>query len=217
MRDNGRHRSMDRAHINGTFQPASGYDQPFVNDHADGAARNDLGGRGGDIDRSTVEQIAIIGMGMRLPGGVHDASGFWDLLVNGRNGRCEVPANRYAIDAWYGPGQPLHIGTRWGNFLRDYNPAHIDTSFWSMSKEEAETMDPEQRLLLEVVYEAFESSGRRDFRGDEVGVYVGTMGTDWERIEQNDNLNLEPVRADIYGDYILANRVSYEFDLKGPR
>lgn len=190
-----------------------------ANGQSDGGAKSDPHGCNGvALTRSTnVEPIAIIGMGMRLPGGVRDATGFWDLLVNGRTGRCRVPANRYAIDTWYGPGQPMHIGTRYGNFLQDYNPAHIDTSFWSMSKEEVETMDPEQRLLLEVVYEAFESSGWRDFRGDEIGVYVGTMGSDWDRIEQHDNQNLEPVRADIYGDYILANRVSYEFDLKGPR
>ena len=198
---------------------AGGHVQPRINQSKDGLGRDQTDGRDDshDLNSSSVEPIAIIGMGMRLPGGVRDASGFWDLLVNGRDGRCRVPANRYTVDTWYGPGQPLHVGTQYGNFLQHYNPAHVDTSFWSMSKEEAETMDPEQRLLLEVVYEAFESSGRRDFCGDEIGVYVGTMGGDWDKMEQQDNQHLNPVRADIYGDYILANRVSYEFDLKGPR
>lgn len=167
-----------------------------------------------------VEPIAIIGMGMRLPGGVRDAPGFWDLLVNGKSGRCLVPGDRYSLETWYGPGRALHTGTRHGYFLADDVDLtkSIDSSFWSLSKQEAEIMDPQQRLLLEVVYEALESSGAAGrWRGDDVGVYVGTMGDEWTRLEMQDGQYLDPLRADVVGDYIMANRVSYEFDLKGPR
>ncbi|KAH8884913.1 beta-ketoacyl synthase domain-containing protein [Thozetella sp. PMI_491] len=162
------------------------------------------------------EPIAIIGMGMRLPGSVHDASSYWDLLVNGKSGLCPVPKSRYNVDAWYGPERVSHVSSKVGYFLDDVNLAHVDSSFWSFGKQEAELMDPQQRLFLEVVYEAFESAGETDWRGKEIGVYVGAMGDDWKELKLRDDQHLQPIRADVFGDYIIANRTSYEFDLKGP-
>ncbi|KAJ0322305.1 hypothetical protein Brms1b_002104 [Colletotrichum noveboracense] len=155
-------------------------------------------------------------MGVRLPGHVHTPADYWDLLVNGRSGRCRVPKSRYNVEAWYGPGRPNHVPTEFGYFLEELNLAHVDPSFWSFTKQEAERMDPRQRLFLEVAYEALQSSGTTKFRGTDVGVYVGTMGDDWSQLESRDEQSLEQVRPDVYGDYILANRASYEFDLTGP-
>ncbi|KAF4424085.1 Highly reducing polyketide synthase gloL [Colletotrichum fructicola] len=162
------------------------------------------------------EPIAIIGMGVRLPGHIHTPADYWDLLFNGRSGRCRVPKSRYNVEAWYGPGRPNHVPTEFGYFLEELNLAHVDPSFWSFTKQEAERMDPRQRLFLEVAYEALQSSGTTKFRGTDVGVYVGTMGDDWSQLESRDEQSLEQVRPDVYGDYILANRASYEFDLTGP-
>ncbi|KAI0127974.1 beta-ketoacyl synthase domain-containing protein [Xylariales sp. AK1849] len=162
------------------------------------------------------EPIAILGMGMRLPGQVHNAADYWDLLVNGRNGHCRVPSSRYNVNTWYGTGRAGHVASEFGYFLDGLDLAHIDASFWSFSKQEAELMDPQQRLLLEVVYEAFENSGAANLKGKDVGVYVGIMGDDWMELDFRDEQKDYPVRADVFGDYILANRVSYEFDLKGP-
>lgn len=164
-----------------------------------------------------VQPVAIVGMAMRLPGGVHDAEGFWDLLVNKRNGQCRVPSDRYNIDAFYGPGKPGHVGTQYGYFLEDLDLAHIDASFWSMTKQEAELMDPQQRLLLEVVYECLENAGAKDWRGKNIGCYVGTFGEDWLDMDSKDITNSHMYRLTGYGDYVIANRVSYEFDFKGPR
>ncbi|KAL8848056.1 MAG: hypothetical protein Q9221_006916 [Calogaya cf. arnoldii] len=169
------------------------------------------------VSTHPVEPVAIIGMGMRLPGGVHDAESFWDLLVNKRDGQCRVPSSRYNIDAWYAPGKPGHVGTQYGYFLEDLNLAHIDASFWSMSKHEAEAMDPQQRLLLEVVYECLENSGTTDWQGKCIGCYVGIFGEDWVDMEAKDTQNSHMYRLTGYGDYITANRVSYEFDFRGPR
>lgn len=163
-----------------------------------------------------VEPVAIVGMAMRLPGGVHDAEGFWDLLVNKRNGQCRVPPDRYNIDAWYKPGKAGHVGTQYGYFLEDLDLAHIDASFWSMTKHEAEAMDPQQRLLLEVVYECLENAGEKNWRGKNVGCYVGVFGEDWIDMDSKDVQNHHMYRLIGYGDYITANRVSYEFDFKGP-
>ncbi|OLN97381.1 Lovastatin diketide synthase LovF 1 [Colletotrichum chlorophyti] len=175
-----------------------------------------LPGADGNGPKTLFEPIAVIGMGMRLPGRVHNAADYWDLLVNGKSGRCRVPKTRYNVDTWYGPGRASHVPSEFGYFLDELNLAHIDPSFWSFTKQEAELMDPRQRLFLEVAYEALESSGSKNSRGKDVGVYVGTMGDDWNLIESRDEQNLNQVRPDVYGDYIIANRTSYEFDLTGP-
>lgn len=106
-----------------------------------------------------VEPIAICGMGMRLPGGITDAAGFWDMLYNKRHGRCEVPKDRYNADTWFGPGKIGHTPSKHGYFL-DVDLANMDSSFWSMTKQEIEAMDPQQRLTLEVVYECLQSAGQ---------------------------------------------------------
>jgi hypothetical protein len=61
------------------------------------------------------EPMAIIGCGMRLPGGVRDGEAFWDFLVNKQEGRCRVPANRYNIDAFYGPGKQGRVASEYGS------------------------------------------------------------------------------------------------------
>ncbi|KAK1723031.1 beta-ketoacyl synthase domain-containing protein [Colletotrichum acutatum] len=167
-------------------------------------------------DSCLYEPIAIIGMGMRLPGRVYNATDYWDLLINGRSGRCRVPKSRYNVDTWYGREKAAHAPSEFGYFLDDINLAHVDPSFWSFTKQEAELMDPRQRLFLEVAYEALENSGSTKWRGHDIGVYVGTMGEDWSQLESRDGQSLQQVRPDVYGDYIIANRASYEFDLTGP-
>ena len=199
-------------------------DVPITNGHA---ANGDPSGLHGPSEHqpsgqpqdapAAYEPIAIIGMGMRLPGGVHNAPAYWDLLVNGRNGRCRVPKDRYNIDTWYGPGRVTHVGTHFGHFLEELNLANIDPSFWSLTKQEAELLDPQQRLFLEVVYEALENSGATNWRGKNIGMYVGALGDDWGEMEMQDGQDLNPTRTTVYGDYVIANRASYEFDLKGPR
>ncbi|KAF5665007.1 polyketide synthase [Fusarium heterosporum] len=92
-----------------------------ANGQASELSRSDL------IDQKDVHKpIAIIGMGMRLPGGVHNAEAYWNLLVNGKDGRCQVPKDRYNIDTWYGPGRVTHVVTKYGHFLEELNLANIN-------------------------------------------------------------------------------------------
>ncbi|KAI6309894.1 Type I Iterative PKS [Pyricularia oryzae] len=155
--------------------------------------------------------IAIVGMGMRLPGGIHDAEAYWDLLVNGRTTRTPIPRSRFDVDAWH------NVASRHGHFLADETLRRLDAGFFSsLSRQEAEMMDPRQRLLLEVVHEAFETAGETRFRGADVGVYVGQMGDEWDNMAMLDRQRARSVRPEVSGDYIAANRVSYEFDLRGP-
>jgi len=170
-----------------------------------------------NYDTHLYEPIAIIGMGMRLPGRIHNAADYWDLLVNGKSGRCRVPKSRYNVNTWYDPARASHVPSEYGYFLEELNLAHVDPNFWSFTKQEAELMDPRQRLFLEVAYEGLENSGSTKWRGNDVGVYVGTMGEDWTQLESRDGQSVQQIRPDVYGDYIIANRASYELDLTGPR
>ncbi|KAL8646874.1 MAG: hypothetical protein Q9226_006676, partial [Calogaya cf. arnoldii] len=165
---------------------------------------------------SLFEPVAIVGMAMRLPGSVHNAEDFWDMLIHKRSGQCVVPKTRYNIDAWYGPGKAGHVTSKYGYFLDDQTLDAMDTSFWSMTRQEVEALDPQQRLLLEVVYETFQSAGAKEWKDKNVGCYIGTFEGDWLELDGRDPETNYPYRLTGYGDYMAANRISYEFGLRGP-
>jgi len=171
---------------------------------------------GKPIDQSL---IAICGIGLRLPGGIRNTGDFWDLLVNGKDARGPVPSTRYNIDGFNDDlGGKDGIKTRHGYFL-DEDLSTIDTSFFSMSRREVENCDPQQRQLLEVVKECLDDAGEVNYRDQLVGCYVGTFGEDWLHITSKEPLYQGGfgMIATGNGDLMLANRISYEYDLKGPR
>jgi len=163
------------------------------------------------------EPIAIVGIGCRFPG----ASGpeaFWQLLRNGIDAITEVPPDRWDRHALYhpDPNAPGKLNTLWGGFLERID--QFDTNFFKISRREAARMDPQQRILLEVAWEAFEDAGMpiEHLAGSATGVFVGISNNDYGRIHLGD-LNL----IDAYGGTgnafsIAANRLSYTFDLRGP-
>ncbi|KAL5050934.1 hypothetical protein BDW71DRAFT_215073 [Aspergillus fruticulosus] len=161
------------------------------------------------------EPVAIVGMAVRLPGGVHSTPDFWDMLINKRDGRCEVPETRYNIDGFQHPTKNHSIRSKHGYFLKE-DPAMFDTAFFSIPPLEAERMDPQQRLLLEVTWECLESAGETDCRGKLIGCYVGVFGEDWLELACKDTENIDRYRALGTGSFALANRISYEYDLRGP-
>lgn len=169
-------------------------------------------------DREAPPPIAIIGMGMRLPGRVNGETDFWDLLVNKKNGRCVVPADRYNIDAFYSPaGGHGTVKTKHGYFLEHVDLQHLDASFFSMNTSEVAKLDPQQRLLLEVIWECMENGGQVGWRGKNIGCYVGVFGEDWLDMTAKDIQDLGMYRVTGNGDFAISNRMSYEYDLKGPR
>src|SRR5690606_31015783 len=97
--------------------------------------------------------IAVIGMAGTFPGcpGVHD---YWELLKTGREGITEIPADRWDIEAYYSdnPDAPGKIVSRFGGFLDDV--AGFDAAFFNIAPSEARLMDPQQRKLLEIHWEA---------------------------------------------------------------
>ena len=125
-----------------------------------------------------LEPIAIVGMALRLPGKIHTPEALWDLIINKKTTRGSVPKSRYNIDGFYADSKrPGSIGVKYGHFLDDSDALDaLDASLFSMSKSEVEKLDPQQRMLLEVVWECMENAGQQNWRGGNTGVFVGTWG-----------------------------------------
>ncbi|KAL4814823.1 hypothetical protein BDW67DRAFT_192033 [Aspergillus spinulosporus] len=165
------------------------------------------------------EPIAIVGMGMRLPGKIHSTEALWELLINKRETSGPVPSSRYNARGFYSASKrPGSTAVQRGHFLDESDGLdRLDTSFFSMGKAEVEKLDPQQRMLLEVVWECMENGGQRDWEDSNTGVFVGTWGDDWQDFLAKDPqqtggmLNVSGA-----GDFAISNRISYEYNLKGP-
>ncbi|KAF4462221.1 polyketide synthase [Fusarium albosuccineum] len=173
------------------------------------------------VDSSKVpvpEPIAICGMSVRFPGGLHTPQQFWDFLVSKGNALGPVPESRYNASAyWSEAPKPGSIKTQYGCFLDEsIDIASIDTSFFSMRKAEIERTDPQQRQMLEVARECLEDAGEFDWRGRPIGCYMGSFGEDWSEMSAKESQQYGLYRVTGYGDFMLPNRVSYELDLTGP-
>ena len=210
---------------NGTINGAGDHREKSdrINGLSSGPPNGVNGHSNGDSDRYTSsktsgqEAVAICGIGLRLPGGVANTDDFWDLLVNKRDAREPIPANRFNIDGFYSPTQKLgSISFKDGYFL-DCDLDRGDASFFTATKAEYELLDPQQRLLLEVTQEAFQDAGETNFRGKDIAVYAGVYGEDWHDLHSVDLQETGMYRTTGHGDFVLANRVSYEYNLHGPR
>ncbi|KAF2875795.1 polyketide synthase [Massariosphaeria phaeospora] len=167
--------------------------------------------------RTPPSPIAIVGMGMRLPGGCHDSESFWDFLMGKKEGMIDIPSSRWNPDGFYDPhGRPGTVKNNRGNFLGSVDPAAFDAGFFSMSAAQVGKVDPQQRLLLEVVYESLENAGERNIRGKNIGVYVGTFAEDFAEMHAKDSQPHNFLNLTGHLDLFASNRVSHEFDWKGP-
>ena len=122
------------------------------------------------------DAIAIIGMGCKWPG-ANSVDEFWDLLTEGKSMLSEVPEGRF------GKARPARSPSSlryWGNFLQDIEA--WDHGFFKKSSREALSMDPQQRILLQIAYEALESSGyfSDPSRPEDVGCYIGACAVDYD-------------------------------------
>ncbi|XRM46123.1 hypothetical protein ABZX51_009176 [Aspergillus tubingensis] len=163
------------------------------------------------------QPIAVVGMGMRLPGGVRTAEQFWDALIEKRDCSSEVPKSRYNVDGFYSADKPGAVRTRRGYFLEDDYIGNADLSFFpAIPGFEMDELDPQQTLLMEVIWECMENAGQTGWNGKDIGCYVGVFGEDWHELAAKETLSIPRVHAFANGAYTLSNRVSYQFNLKGP-
>ena len=107
------------------------------------------------IQRQRSEPIAIVGMACRFPGGANDAESYWRLLCEGVNAIRETPPDRWDANAFYDPdpAAPGKMNTRWGGYLDRID--EFDNHFFGISDREAARIDPQQRILLELAWEAW--------------------------------------------------------------
>ena len=166
------------------------------------------------------DPIAIIGLGLRFPGGVNNAESFWKLLVDGREAVGEIPPDRWNIERFFDaePGLPGKSIAKRGGFLEGID--QFDPQFFGISPREAPYVDPQHRLLLETAWEAIEDAGLvLDLeRGTDIGVFVGISHNDYQGIQSNpwDHSGVCPHSPTGSAHSIAANRISYCFNLRGP-
>jgi len=166
------------------------------------------------------EPIAIIGIGCRFPGGANDPESFWKLLVSGVDAITEIPDDRWNIEEHYHPvpGMPGKTYSRWGGFIKGID--QFDPEAFGISPREASHMDPQQRLVLEVAWEALEDGGQviQRLAGTNTGVFVGISHPDYAQIQWSpgDKVSVDAHSATGGALCIAANRISYCLNLRGP-
>jgi acyl transferase domain-containing protein len=166
------------------------------------------------------EPIAVIGSACRFPGGSSSPSKLWELLQEPRDVVRNFDPKRFNLERFYHPDGETHGSTdvKPKSYLLEEDSRVFDAAFFSSSPVDAASMDPQQRQLLEVTYEAFESAGvpLEKIRGSLTSVHVGVMTNDYAVIQARDTETLPKYNATGSANSILSNRVSYVFDLKGP-
>lgn len=162
-------------------------------------------------------RIAIVGMGCRFPG-ASSPEAFWDMLCNKRNGVTEVPAERWDSARLFHPDSrmPGRITGRWGGFLELAD--RFDAAFFGISPREAPHVDPRQRKVLEIAWEALEDAGipPLSLAGSATGVYVATLSSDYDTLLCENYGRISASTGTGTANSIIANRLSYLFDLHGP-
>ncbi len=167
------------------------------------------------------EPLAIVGIGCRFPGGADSPVAFWELLCDGVDAIVDVPRDRWDVRRFYDPDpdKPGVTYTRQGGFLRE-RIDRFDAMFFGISPREAGCIDPQQRILLESVWEAFEDAGLPidALAGTDTGVYIGGFTLDSQMLQ------FSPANRDLISSHsgtsasmvMLSNRISYCFDFRGP-
>ena len=162
--------------------------------------------------------VAITGMGLRLPGGVHDADGFAELLWSARDAIAPIPPTRWSVDDLYSPDPdaPGKMTTRFGGFLDEVD--RFDAEFFGISPREAASMDPQQRLMLEVAWQAIEDAGHAPggLGGTRTGVYLGVCNNDYGRALFADRDSIDAYFSTGNAYSVVAGRLSYLLGLQGP-
>jgi acyl transferase domain-containing protein len=164
-----------------------------------------------------MEPIAVIGIGCRFPK-ANNPEAFWQLLRNGVDAIAPVPKERWNVDNFYDPNSetPGKMNARWGGFLEDVD--RFDADFFGISADEAEHSDPQQRLFLEVAWEALENAAivPASLAGSQTGVFIGLCTIDYHRLLYKNFSCIGPYSGTGTTPCVTANRLSYMLDLRGP-
>ncbi|HEY7991453.1 MAG TPA: SDR family NAD(P)-dependent oxidoreductase [Stellaceae bacterium] len=161
--------------------------------------------------------VAIIGAACRFPG-ASNLEEYWSLLKSGADAIGTIPPDRWDVDFYYNPdqGRAARMYTKAGGFLD--RPYRFDAEFFGISPREAAQIDPQQRLVLELVWEALESAGivPASIAGGEACVVMGVSNTDYSGLQREHSESNDPYVMSGSAGALVSNRVSYILDLHGP-
>jgi acyl transferase domain-containing protein/trans-aconitate methyltransferase len=164
------------------------------------------------------EPLAIVGMALRLPGGVVDAQSFARLLWDAVDAIGEIPPERWKLDEWFDadPQAPGKMTTRMGGFLEEVD--RFDAEFFGISPREAASMDPQQRLALELAWQALEDAALAPHRlaGSRTGVYLGIANADYGRALYARPHLIDPYFSSGNAYSVASGRIAYVLGLHGP-
>jgi acyl transferase domain-containing protein len=187
----------------------------------------------------TMDEIAVVGLACRFPGGASNPTKFWDLLaerkcmfvltsppqnpstgadLDTKAAHSEAPSSRYNASAFHHPADKLNtLSCRGGHFLEG-DVAAFDAPFFNITAQEAKAMDPTARMLLEVTYESFENAGIpiENLTGTQTSCYVGCFTRDYHEMLMRDAETSPMYAGTGTGFSLLSNRVSWFYDLRGP-
>jgi acyl transferase domain-containing protein/acyl carrier protein len=171
-----------------------------------------------EVTAQAAEPIAVFGMGCRFPGGANDPESFWRLLREGTDAITRVPPDRWDADALYdpNPAAPGKLTSLWGGFIDQVDG--FDANFFGIAPREATHMDPQQRLVLEVAYEALERAGqpRERLSSSLTGVFIASYHNDYGHMQLAVRERIDAYSSTGTAHSIVANRLSYLLNLVGP-
>ena len=162
-----------------------------------------------------MKAVAIIGIGCRYPS-ARGPKAFWDLLLERRDAISVLSKERKKLSRLFDSLTPDALENFFGGFLDGIE--NFDAEFFQVSPREAVCLDPQQRMLMQVVWEAFEDAGiiPARLKGSSTGVFIGASTHEYS-IRSFMNLDLvTPYTGIGNSSGILANRISYQLDLHGP-
>ncbi|MEM6107254.1 SDR family NAD(P)-dependent oxidoreductase [Mycobacterium sp. 050272] len=170
------------------------------------------------VTTRTDEPIAIVAVSCRFPG-APDPEAFWELLSSGVDAIREVPEDRFDIDEFYDPDPetPGKTYTRFGGFLDEIDG--FDPEFFGISPREAVWIEPQQRLMLETVWEGLERAGYAPgaLRGSRTGVFAGVAANEYAHLLSAEPIDkIEPYFITGNALNAIAGRVAFALGLEGP-
>ncbi|KAM0323352.1 hypothetical protein ACHAQA_008945 [Verticillium albo-atrum] len=169
--------------------------------------------------RGENEPIAVVGSSCRFPGSLNTPSKLWEFLKDPTDLLTKIPKERFNADAFYHP-DGMHHGTTnvTESYLLREDVRLFDANFFNIKPIEAHSIDPQQRILMEVVYESLEAAGMplESLAGSETGVYVGLMCEDYVDHLRRDIDTMPTYMGTGTARSIISNRISYFFDWHGP-
>ncbi len=161
--------------------------------------------------------IAVIGMACRFPG-ANNYQEFWENLAQGRTNIQEIPQNRWDWKTYWGNPhtETNKTDSKWGGFLDHVNT--FDAGFFGLSAREAELMDPQQRIILELSWTCFEDAGicPSHLSGEKIGVFIGVANLDYKELQEKEFSPIEAHYATGIAASVIPNRISHAFNFTGP-